>query len=168
LTENKPAAKKVAAKRPARPRRNGPAPLPVEQHRARGNPSKKKLPDAPAEAAIPQVTETPEPPRPLGTEGRALWDRAWKAGRRCLSADGDADILLLLCEAMDERAALRKVVLDEGDWRQRSALRALEKQVIDKLQLLGFTPSDRGRLGVAEVQQKSELDQYRERTRGSA
>lgn len=165
MTEQTPAPKKVAAK-VTRPKRNGPAPLPIEQHRRRGNPGKKALPSKDSTVAIPMAKTTPTPPRKLGKEGQALWDRAWTAGKTWLSADGDVDILLLLCEAMDERTELRKLVLTEGDWRQRSALRSLEKQVIDKLQLLGFTPSDRGRLGVAEVKPEDEMAKYRARVAG--
>lgn len=156
---------KRAAKKVTRPKRSGPAPLPNEQHRRRGNPGKKALPDEATVHVLPAVPEgvIPDPPRPLRTDGLALWERAWKAGRTWMSDQSDVDVLLLLCESLDERTALRELVLDEGDWRQRSALRALDKQIIDKLQLLGFTPSDRARLGVAEVKKDDEMGKYRRR-----
>jgi hypothetical protein len=165
MSTDKPAQKKVT-----RPRRNGPAPLPTEQHRRRGNPGKKALPEEATVTALPAVPAgvIPTPPRPLGTDGAALWERAWKAGRTWMSDQSDVDVLLLLCESLDERSALRAVVLEEGGWRERSALRALDKQIIDKLQLLGFTPSDRARLGVAEVKADDDLEAYRKRQTGSA
>ena len=48
-----------------------------------------------------------------------------------------------------------------GDWRERSGLRALDKQITDRLQLLGFTPADRTRLGVAEVRVEDDLEAFR-------
>jgi len=36
------------------------------------------------------------------------------------------------------------------DWRNRAALRSLEKQIFDHLSALGFTPGDRAKLGLIE------------------
>jgi len=55
-----------------------------------------------------------------------------------------------------------KVLVDQ-DWRDRTALRALDAQVLDCLSLLGFTPVDRARLGFVEVKIQNELDAYRQR-----
>ena len=80
-------------------------------------------------------------------------------------AETDVELLLLTCEQLDERQALRLTVLREGDWRERAALRALDKAVQDGLSILGFTPTDRARLGVAEVTARSKLaDIQRSRT----
>ncbi|HEX5119830.1 MAG TPA: hypothetical protein VFW65_31985 [Pseudonocardiaceae bacterium] len=49
----------------------------------------------------------------------------------------DADALLLVCEQMDERVALRVRVLKEGDWRLRSALRTIDRQIASGLASLG-------------------------------
>ncbi len=84
----------------------------------------------------------PEPPRPLASAGRALWDRAWEHGSKWLTP-ADVDLLLLTCEQVDERQALRLVVLRDGDWRQRTALRALDRSIQDGLHLLGLAPRDR-------------------------
>jgi hypothetical protein len=40
-------------------------------------------------------------------------------------------------------------------------LRELEKNITNSLSLLGFTPTDRSRLGVAEVKAKSKLEELR-------
>ena len=45
-----------------------------------------------------------------------------------------------------------------ADWRERVALRAIDNQITSQLGLLGFNPSQRSRLGVAEVQRESALD----------
>lgn len=72
----------------------------------------------------------PSPGRPLGTAGLALWDRAWRTSG---PAEVDSDALLVLCEQMDERVALRIRVLRDNDWRDRNALRAIDKQITDGL-----------------------------------
>lgn len=69
----------------------------------------------------------------------------------------------MVCELIDERQALRMKVLVDQDWRDRTALRALDAQVLNCLSLLGFTPVDRARLGFVEVKIQNELDAYRER-----
>lgn len=69
--------------------------------------------------------EPPEPPRPLGAPGQALWDRAWRDSW----LPPEPDELLLLCEQMDERVALRVRVLRDADWHERQQLRALDAQV---------------------------------------
>lgn len=137
---------------------------PAERKRRTGNPGKRAL-AAPADVAVlPSAGTTPDPPRPLGAPGRALWDRAWRAGMTWISADTDIDLLLMVCEQIDERVALRVKVLREGDWRDRAALRAVDAQVMAGLSVLGFTPSDRARMGVGEVGQLDELEEFRRRS----
>jgi hypothetical protein len=52
-------------------------------------------------------------------------------------------------ETLEERQSLRAAVLaGHGD---RKELRALDKQVIEMLSALGFDPTARSRLGLAEV-----------------
>lgn len=138
------------------PPRTGRPPKPAEQKRRTGNPGKRKLPDLAAVTPLP-ASSPPDPPRPLGAAGGALWERAWGHGRAWM-AETDAELLMLTCEQLDERQALRLKVLREGDWRERAALRALDKAVQDGLSMLGFTPTDRTRMGVAEVTVRSKLD----------
>jgi hypothetical protein len=60
---------------------------------------------------------------------------------------------------IDERQQLREAILSNPDDRKlRTSLREVEKQILSNLGLLGFTPSDRSRLGVAEVQKESKLE----------
>jgi hypothetical protein len=105
----------------------------------------------------------PEPVRPLGQVGLAFWQRVWAVGFAWISPQTDIELLQMVCEQIDERQALRVRVLRDGDWRDRTALRALDAQVLDCLSLLGFTPVDRARLGFVEVKIQNELDAYRER-----
>jgi hypothetical protein len=132
---------------------------PNELHRRRGTFRPDRHGSAPV-VLLPASDGAPEPPRPLGPEGRRLWARVWEAGRSWL-APSDLDLVLLLCETMDERVVLRLHVLragDDFDWRDRVALRHLDEQVESLLSALALTPSDRSRLGVAEVRRASALD----------
>ena len=135
---------------------------PLERKRALGNPGKRDLPARAEVVQLSAVTTAQDPPRPLGTAGRALWDRIWRAGRTWV-AESDVEVVLLVCEQLDERVALRVKVLREGDWRDRSALRAIDAQVMAGLSILGFTPTDRARLGLAEVVAQSKLQEMRSR-----
>jgi hypothetical protein len=92
-----------------------------------------------------------------------MWERAWRAGSAWISAETDVDVLLMVCEQIDERVALRLKVLREGEWRDRAALRSLDAQVMAGLSVLGFTPSDRARMGVGEVGTVDELEEFRRR-----
>lgn len=137
----------------------GRPPKPVEQKRLIGNPGKRALPEQGTLIPLPAASGPPDPPRPLGPAGRDLWDRVWNAGARWLARDLDSETLLITCEQVDERQALRVKVLREGNWRDRSALRALDAQILAGLSVMGFNPVDRSRLGVAEVRTMSRLEE---------
>jgi hypothetical protein len=63
-------------------------------------------------------------------------------------------------EGLSERDSLRALLeIDPGNYRARSGLRELERQIVSNLALLGFTPSDRARLGLAEVKKESKLEE---------
>lgn len=145
-------------------RPTGRSPKPVEQKRLLGNPGKRSLPDRRNIVPLPPAGPAPpEPHRPLGQVGRQLWNAAWGSGARWLSKQTDAETLLIVCEQLDERQALRVQVLQTRDWRDRAGLRALDAQIVAGLALLGFNPVDRSRLGVAEVTSVSKLDSLRRR-----
>lgn len=137
-------------------------PRPIEAKRRTGNPGKRRLPDPSTVIALPAADGIPDPLRPLQVEGRRMWDRIWSRGAVWLSPASDAEVVQMLAEAMDERVTLRdRVMSGDHDWRDRIALRQLDDQIKSLLSSLGFTPTDRAKLGVAEVKQMSKLDQLR-------
>lgn len=138
-------------------------PKPAERKRRAGNPGKRPLASLASVTALPPAGEPPEPLRPLGTEGRRMWDRVWSSGQTWVAPGTDIELVQMVCEAMDERVALRVQVLRGSDWRDRVALRSLESDIRSMLGALGFTPVDRTRMGVAEVKQASKLEQMRAR-----
>lgn len=152
--------------------RQGRPPKPVEQKRALGNPGKRALPKPPTKtpaskapaalpAAPPDPVEVLTPSRPLQRAGLALWQNAWLHGYRWLAIT-DVELLLMVCEQIDERAALRLRVLQTKDWRDRAALRQLESAIRDGLAALGFSPEARARLALGEVEIQNAIERYRE------
>ena len=130
---------------------------PIEQKRLLGNPGKRALPSG--TIAIPMVIEPPEPHRPLLKYGQELWDKVWDMGATWISPNTDTELLLMTCEMIDERWNLRIKVMQTDDARLRRGLRELDRQIVSQLSLLGFSPADRSKLGVAEVKAMSKLEE---------
>jgi P27 family predicted phage terminase small subunit len=116
------------------------------------------------------VASIPAVPDSLGEAGRGAWERLWTAGQAWLSPTTDLDVLTRLCEAHDEREAMRDQVAQDGymiagSMGQARAhpllseIRAVESQITKYESLCGFTPTDRARLGYAEVKRASKLDE---------
>jgi hypothetical protein len=53
--------------------------------------------------------------------------------------------------------------MQTDDSKMRRGLRELDRQIVSNLSLMGFSPSDRSRLGVAEIKSKSKLQELLER-----
>jgi hypothetical protein len=141
-------------------------PKTIEQKRKLGNPGKRPLPDRANLIALPMARETPEPLRPLGSEGQNMWERIWQAGRAWISPTTDIEHVMILCETMDERVQLRAIVFRGGEWRDRVALRHLDHQITAMLSLIAFNPVERSRLGLAEVQAQTRIQELMTRARG--
>ena len=125
---------------------------------------------------LPSTGSAPEPPAGLYDDGLALWDHVWEAGRTWLSPDSDRTIVELLCFAQDEAENIRR-----GMWEGKfsrfyetangqmvthplvNQLKDLRTQMTAWLSAIGFSPSDRARLGLAEVRVRNELDELAER-----
>ena len=94
-------------------------------------------------------------PSQLKVTGRELWQGV---GRHLVE---------LTAELMDERKELRALADQQPEnTRLRAALRQLDKQLVSNLSLLGFTPSDRSRLGLVQVKTRSKLQELIERKHG--
>jgi hypothetical protein len=137
----------------------GRPPKPLEQKRLLGNPGKRALPNEQEIVLLPQATSVPEPDRPLLKYGQEMWERIWGLGLTWISPQTDIELCLMTCEMIDERWNLRVKVMGGDDSKQRRALRELDRMIIGNLSLLGFSPTDRMRLGVAEVKKQSKLEE---------
>jgi P27 family predicted phage terminase small subunit len=149
---------------------------PVEQHRLAGNPSKRTLPEPPLPGfGITASSTAPKAPE-LGDHGLALWFHVWEAGRAWLSPDSDYTIVRLLCEATDEATELRRL-LNSGEVERFyvtangqvvshpvvTQLASIRTQLSSWLAAIGFSPSDRSRLGLAEVRVRDNMDELKAR-----
>ena len=127
---------------------------PIERKQRIGNPSGRKLPKPSPVAdvvALP-TSHVPEPHRPLGSQGLRLWQQVWVSGAGWLKQQMDTELVLMLCEAVDERTRIRQLlVANQSLWRERRALREIDRQIITLLGQIGFTPSERGLLGTGET-----------------
>lgn len=150
---------------------------PIEAHRLAGNPSKKQLPSAPMPGeGLSGAGDVPTPPMTLNDAGTQLWYHVWTAGRAWLAPESDRTIVTLLCEAQDEYEEIRnKLQTGEVDRYYVTAngqivthplvtqLGNLRTQMTAWLAAIGFSPSDRSRLGLAEVRVRDELDDLQRR-----
>jgi hypothetical protein len=139
--------------------RTGRPPKPVELKRVQGNPGKRALPDEKAMILLPAAETIPEPSRPLLKYGREMWDRIWGMGQLWISPTSDYELCLMTCEMIDERWNLRVKVMSSEDAKLRRGLRELDRTIVSNLSLLGFSPTDRMRLGIAEVKKQSKLEE---------
>jgi len=76
----------------------------------------------------PRKPATPEPPRPLGSQGLRLWER--------YAAQVDPDEVALAAELADEHYVLRARVIREGDPADRRALRDIEERLTQAVRRL--------------------------------
>jgi P27 family predicted phage terminase small subunit len=144
---------------------------PDEQKRRIGNPGKRKLPEHGSVTPLKPLA-VGEMPGGLGEAGKAMWAHVVAHASAWVGVP-DHGTLALLCEAADRRVLLLErlradgyvLFTDKGYAYQHPAaglLTALEAQMTKWLGALALTPTDRSRLGVAEVRE-DELDRFRAR-----
>jgi hypothetical protein len=94
-----------------------------------------------------------------------LWDRIWNSGVNWISPDTDIELLLMTCEMVDERWNLRIKVMQNDNMQMARRLDNLSRIIAANLSLLGFSPADRSRLGLAEVARVSKLAELKQMKR---
>lgn len=133
---------------------------PIEQKRLLGNPGKRAMPQ-PAEYIEGGYIE---PLRNLEEAGMQLWQSAMTTGQQWIARNSDTQLLQLTCEQMDRRSYLINYWRnDPTDKNLLMRLAEIEKSIASNLSLLGFTPTDRSRLGLAEIKAKSKLQELLEK-----
>ena len=147
----------------------GRPPKPVEQKRKNGNPGQRKLPDLKNVIALPQIKG--DAPLHLSDAGQKMWTDV-----RAMApwiANTDAKLLIELCEKMDKKYELKEkltatdyVLFTDKGYAYANPLfgmlNTVENDIVKLLSLLGLTPIDRSKLGVAEVTTKGKLAQLLE------
>jgi P27 family predicted phage terminase small subunit len=126
--------------------------------------------------ALVDLSVIPEPPASLGQVGVAYWGILWTAGRRHLSELHDTPLMSRLCSNFDKIAELENWLGSDVERRWYTSpngqivthpavkqIDQMDAQNTAWMSLMGFTPSDRARLGLAEIRVANELDQFRKR-----
>lgn len=130
-------------------------PKPIEKKRQLGNPGKRAMP----EPAVVLHSGKVEPPDDLGGAGRALWSRVFDEGEIWVSPRIDFVLLERVCRALDRVVILERLFDDDPANRQTvMSINETDKVIFSGLGLLGFSPADRARLGLAEVKRQSKLE----------
>lgn len=109
--------------------------------------------------ALPMAHGVPEPPTDFGLEARRLWERVWGDGITWISPASDQEAAEQACRLADDIEIAReryRATRDPGDGRM---VVQFSKALTDALSALGFDPTSRSRLGVAEVKRASALDE---------
>jgi len=159
--------------------RMGRPPKPVEQKRRTGNPGQRPLPE-PVQWLPPAPVGGPPVPDGLSEAGRRFWVDVWQAGAPWLSPAIDLDTVALAARLFDDATAFREEIAARGRLIEEpmlyqgeivvdavkvvanpavKMLRDAEKSLLAYLIDLGFTPTARARLGLAQVKAQSKLEQ---------
>lgn len=160
---------------------------PIEVKRRTGNPGQRKLPPRSSTKALSPVVDVPPVPIHLKKAGRSMWERVWSCeGKSWLAPSVDVFQVEQLCELADEIALYRELVLAEplleepvvsptgkrvGTRFYRNPAELMHRharaQYLSILSSLGFSPSDRARLNLAEVKTAGVLQELLDRHRSS-
>ena len=138
---------------------------PTELKRAQGNPGKRPLPNLAVVHPLPQVKA--QAPEHLSDIQKKLWGDL--RGHAVWIADTDQPLLQLLCEKLDRRNELvaklqnsDPVLYTDKGYAYANPIvgmiSTIEVEITKHFSLLGLTPTDRTKLGVAEVKARSVLD----------
>lgn len=127
----------------------GRPPKPIEQHKRTGTFNAAKHNRGPLVAVAP-VDQAPYEKSPA-----ELFTEIMDAGSAWF-ARTDGIQLSMLRESLEERARL--VPIAESSTEARKQLRELNREIADWLTALGFNPTARARLGLAEVKAASTLE----------
>lgn len=144
------------------------APTPIEKKRQLGNPGKRALPDISSTHAIAPLSL---PPDTLGPLGLTAWHEIHSAAPWL--GESDRESLALYCEKSERRAEMVEklqntdfVLLTDKGYAYANPLvgmiSTIETEMTKLLSLIGLTPADRSRLGLAEVKAASTLEKLRQ------
>jgi hypothetical protein len=140
----------------------GRPPTPLEQKRLRGRTANtdsggRPLPKAGELVQLPMAEGVPLLPPGIESDGAELWKRIWQDGLTWISPQSDMAAAIEACLVADDLAIARRRYRATSDPKDAAALVSLGKRFDDALSVLGFNPTARSRLGVAEVKRASAL-----------
>jgi len=115
------------------------------------------LPQLAEVVSLPSADGMPDFPSDLDDAGKDLWWRIWQDGITWISPKTDLQAAEEACRAADDLATARRRYRATTDPKDAGAVVSLGKRLDDALSMLGFNPTARSRLGVAEVKRASAL-----------
>lgn len=151
----------------------GRPPAPIEHHRRTGRAGGTKkadgrpLPIAGTVVALPMAEGIPPLPVEIESDGAELWKRIWQQGITWISPQSDMAAAVEACQVADDLAVARRRYRATSAPKDAAALATLGKRFDAALSVLGFNPTARARLGVAEVKRVSALDKLLDRRRNA-
>jgi len=148
------------------------APTPIEKKRLLGNPGKRALPDIASTFAIAPLSL---PPENLAGAGLAAWHEITSVAPWL--GESDRESLVLYCQKVERREQIVAkleatdfiLLTDKGYVYANplvSMLSTIETEMTKLLSLIGLTPADRSRLGLAEVKAASTLEKLKQAKAG--
>jgi len=146
----------------------GRPPLPMEVKRRRGRTADtdsggRPIPVLGEVVTLPMAEGVPDLPAELGPAGADLWKQMWARAITWVSPDSDMAAVVEACLIADDLAVARRRYRATSDPKDAGALATLGKRFDAALSVLGFNPTARARLGVAEVKRVSALQSLLER-----
>lgn len=119
----------------------------------------RKLPEVAAVVALPMADGTPDAPDDFGVAARALWEQAWTRGAVWITPATDMQAVVHACRLADDLAVARERYRATRDPSDGKMVDGFHKSLQAAFGVLGFDPSARSRLGIAEVRKDSRLDE---------
>lgn len=160
----------MPAGRPKKPRELAKATMRDENTMANGT-------KVPSMEVVPRDSSAPLPicPDDLSERGKTEWEKIWSAGH-WLKDDQDYHWVAMIARAYDDMDAFRAQIQADGLMVTGYAgqqvanpliaeIRKCESVIMKALSMLGFSPSDRARLGVTEVKRLTGLAALQEKAR---
>jgi hypothetical protein len=135
----------------------GRPPKPIEQKRRLGNPGKRPLPSP--LTVLPAVSDALLGRGSVAEALRSTGAAAW-------IGETDLPVLRLAQQLADDAERLRAFLDDEFSKDAYLSYIATQRELRACLSLLGLSPTDRSRLGVAEVKARSKLEELMDRRAG--
>jgi len=140
----------------------GRPPAPIELKRRRGRTQNtdsggRPLPLTGDVVALPMAEGIPPLPAGIEADGAQLWRQIWQQAITWISPHSDMAAVVEACQVADDVAVARRRYRATSDPKDATALSTLGKRFDAALSVLGFNPTARSRLGVAEVKRASAL-----------
>ena len=108
---------------------------------------------------LPMAEFKPDYPGMLGDEGKKFWDRIWDSAIAWISPHSDMNAVENACRLADAVHLARTKYMATLESSDARAYIQINDAFTKAIASLGFDPVSRSRLGVAEVQKISALDQ---------